>query len=67
MAVIVETLFQRRNKIKDLENECSDFCHQVSSIDRDPESTTSNYKMSIGLDVKENVPQRKIWMTWLRT
>jgi len=36
MNVIVETLLQERNKIKDFEDECSALHHQVSSMDRDP-------------------------------
>jgi hypothetical protein len=62
MNVIVETLLQERNKIKDFEDECSALHHQVSSMDRDPQSTKSNYKMPIGLDVEENFREGMIWM-----
>jgi hypothetical protein len=45
--------------------------HKVPSLDRDPQSATSNYIISIGSDVEdnmeENIPEGWIWMAWMRT
>jgi hypothetical protein len=39
-------------------------------LDRDPQSTTSNYIISIGSyvedNVEENIPEGWIWMAWTR-
>lgn len=56
----METLLQHKRQIENLEVECCVLRQHISNLTRNPQSTTSNFKMYVGSSVEEHNEESSI-------